>query len=87
MPGYRVDISSKAEKELKSLPKKLALRIGTQMMTLADSPRPRQSKKLRGTEFYRIRVSAYRVVYAVFDTEKRVIVLSIAHRRDIYRHK
>jgi mRNA interferase RelE/StbE len=41
--------------------------------------------KLAGRNDYRIRVSDYRVVYAVDDDERVVLVARIAHRREVYR--
>ena len=40
--------------------------------------------KLAGRDDYRIRVGDYRIVYAVDDTARLVIVGRIAHRRDVY---
>jgi mRNA interferase RelE/StbE len=41
--------------------------------------------KLAGRGDYRVRVGDYRVVYAVDDEERVVIVARIAHRREVYR--
>ena len=52
---------------------------------LAEDPRPPGSAKLAGHDDYRIRVGEYRMVYAVDDTERIVLVARIAHRREVYR--
>jgi mRNA interferase RelE/StbE len=41
--------------------------------------------KLAGRNDFRIRVGDYRIVYAVDDAERLVIVARIAHRREVYR--
>jgi mRNA interferase RelE/StbE len=41
--------------------------------------------KLAGSDDYRLRVGVYRIVYAVDDAERVVIVARIAHRREVYR--
>jgi mRNA interferase RelE/StbE len=41
--------------------------------------------KLAGRDDYRIRVGDYRVVYAVDDEERLIIVARIAHRHEVYR--
>jgi mRNA interferase RelE/StbE len=41
--------------------------------------------RLAGREDYRIRVGDYRIVYAVDDVSRVVIIARIAHRRDVYR--
>lgn len=53
-------------------------RIETAIDGLAAEPRPRGATK-------RIRVSDYRIVYAVDDAERLVLVARIAHRREVYR--
>jgi mRNA interferase RelE/StbE len=42
--------------------------------------------KLAGQDDYRIRVGDYRIVYAIDDGARVVLVARIAHRRDVYRH-
>ena len=61
--------------------RKLAVKIGA----LADEPRPPGSEKLSGQERYRIRQGEYRAVYAIDDGERIVLVVKVAHRRDVYR--
>ncbi|MBA3542887.1 MAG: type II toxin-antitoxin system RelE/ParE family toxin [Chthoniobacterales bacterium] len=36
-------------------------------------------------DLYRVRVGDYRIVYQVNDPAHRLLILSIAHRRDVYR--
>jgi mRNA interferase RelE/StbE len=52
---------------------------------LADDPRPSGCAKLAGRDDYRIRVGDYRVVYAVDDDKRVVLIARIAHRREVYR--
>jgi len=48
-------------------------------------PRPVGTKKLGGRDDYRVRVGDDRIVYAVDDAERLVIVARIARRREVYR--
>lgn len=52
---------------------------------LADDPRPPGSKKLVGSDDWRIRVGDYRVVYAVDDDVVVVVVVRVSHRSSAYR--
>jgi mRNA interferase RelE/StbE len=52
---------------------------------LALEPRPRGSTKLAGRSDYRVRVGDWRIVYEVDDERRRVVVIRIAHRSDVYR--
>jgi mRNA interferase RelE/StbE len=41
--------------------------------------------KLAGRDDYRIRVGDYRIVYAIDDAERLLLVARIAHRQEVYR--
>ena len=63
-------------------------RIDAAILGLAVAPHPPGSKKLQGTgDFYRIRIGDYRVVYQVENERLVVVVVNVAHRRDIYRNR
>ena len=82
---YTVYLKKSAEKELKDLPEDVHDRIVKQLLALKNDPRPRGSKKLRGREGYRIRVGDYRILYVIDESKKMVEIVSVAHRRKIYR--
>ena len=60
-------------------------RIRAVIDALANEPRPRGAQKLAGREDFRVRVGDYRVVYAIDDDERVVLIARIAHRREVYR--
>jgi len=74
-----------AAREYRRLQGPLRDRIRTAIDALAFDARPVGVAKLAGRDDYRIRVGDYRVVYAVEDAERLVIVARIAHRREVYR--
>jgi mRNA interferase RelE/StbE len=82
---YQVLIKRSAEKELAALPAKTKERIEQRLLKLEGDPRPRGAKKLQGQESYRLRVGDYRVLYAVDDHARQVMVYAVGHRRDVYR--
>lgn len=52
---------------------------------LADNPRPHGVKSLtKCPGEYRLRVSDYRVVYEIHDDHLVVLVVAVAHRREIH---
>ena len=86
MKRYQVSIRKKAFKKLKKLEKRIGVIVDRRIDSLAEEPRPEGCKKLVGFEnTYRIRVGSIRIAYRVIDKEVMVIVLSIEHRKDIYR--
>jgi mRNA interferase RelE/StbE len=60
-------------------------RVRDAIDALALDPHPAGAVKLAGRDDYRIRVGEYRIVYAVDDDDRVVIIARIAHRRDVYR--
>ena len=82
---YQVIIKRSAEKELDALQESMHERIVKRLLALEGNPRPSGIKKLQGQESYRLRVGDYRVLYTIDDKTKKVVVLSVGHRREVYR--
>ena len=82
---YQIIILPAAEKSLSKLPKKMQLRIQGAITTLANNPLPPVAKKLVGQDNYRLRVSDYRIVYSIHENILTVKIVSVGHRREIYR--
>jgi mRNA interferase RelE/StbE len=82
---YELFIERAAQRALGRLPQSDQARIVEAIRGLAVEPRPRGAKKLRGREAWRIRSGDYRVIYEIDDERRRVLVVTIGHRRDIYR--
>ena len=86
MGSYKLVVKPSVEKDLRPLPKPVKLRVLAQMDQLKANPFPQQSIKLVGAErLYRVRVGAYRMIYAVDDETKTVTIHYVRHRRDAYR--
>ena len=84
---YRVEISPAADRDLEKLKSRIRMqdfeRLRNAVRSLAGEPRPRGVRKIRGTEnAYRIRVSNYRVVYDVYDSDNLVLILQVARRSE-----
>jgi mRNA interferase RelE/StbE len=82
---YQVEFKLSAGKAIQGLQKSVQRRILAKTEQLAADPRPPDSKKLKGSDFYRVRVGDYRIVYSVEDKVLLVLVVAVGHRRDIYR--
>ena len=72
---------------LKGLAASLIAIVHTRLELLSVDPRPPGAAMLRGGERgrWRVRVGDYRVVYVISDRELVVIVVRVAHRREVYR--
>ena len=83
--AYTVEIKRSAEKEMESLPREVHRRVAAKIVNPEMNPRPAGTRKLQGTEGYRLRVGDYRVLYTVDDRSQTIVVYSVAHRREAYR--
>jgi mRNA interferase RelE/StbE len=83
---YEIIIRPSAEKCLDKIPRPDRRRLVDAMEELRDNPRPAGVVKLAGDEnLWRIRIGDYRVVYEIHDDRLVVLVLRVAHRKDVYR--
>ena len=84
--SWTIDVHRKALKELSALPKPIATRCWQAIRELAEDPFPQGTRALEGMESgYRIRVGDYRIVYQIHQSEVRVLVIRVRHRKDVYR--
>ena len=85
MARYSVRIKTAVAKDLQPIPRKQVKKILAAIQSLAEEPRPPQSKKLSGDEKYRLRCGVYRILYEICDEELHVYVVRARHRKDVYR--
>ena len=83
---YTLQYKKAVAKELKKLPQKTRTTIVGKILALSKNPQPHGAVKLQGsTNIYRIRHSGYRVVYSVNNNELIILVIRVAHRREVSR--
>lgn len=86
MAGYELRIRRSAVKEIERIPRMDdCRRVVATIQALAVDPRPPGCAKLSDREQYRVRRGWYRIVYAVDDDDRIVLVAKVGHRRDVYR--
>jgi len=85
MTGYRIEIKKSAAKELQKIVRKDRNRIIEKIRSLSSSPTPVGSIKLSGENKYRVRQGDYRILYEIFELTITIVIVRIAHRRDVYR--
>jgi mRNA interferase RelE/StbE len=83
--SYTIAIKKRASNALENLPKDGYQKIRDGIRALAENPKPPGCLKLTGREGWRIRIGVYRIIYGIDDSAKKIIVLDIGHRKDIYR--
>ncbi|HEX5493078.1 MAG TPA: type II toxin-antitoxin system RelE/ParE family toxin [Mycobacteriales bacterium] len=86
---YRVDLVPCARRQLRKLDSQTARRVLAALDGFQDDPRPHGCRDMVGQpDRWRVRVAGtgdYRIVYEVHDGHLLVLVITIAHRRDVYR--
>ncbi len=84
--AYVVILKPSARKAVLKLDRDTQRKIVRLLEALAVNPRPVGVTKLQGADdLYRVRIGDYRVVYEIQDGKLIVLVLRVAHRRDVYR--
>jgi mRNA interferase RelE/StbE len=81
-PPYRVNLAPAAVRQLRKLPPGDAGRLREPILQLGLDPRPRGATGIADTDFLRIRVGEWRVIYLVDDEAREVVVLRIARRSE-----
>lgn len=85
MESYKVLIKPSAVKEIERIPKKDRIRVVERIQGLAHNPRPPGCEKLSDQDRYRVRQGDYRIVFSIDDGAGTVLIVMVAHRREVYR--
>lgn len=86
---YRVDLAPAARRQLRKFEKQTARRVIVELANLQADPQPPGCRAMVGQpNRWRVRVSGagdYRIVYEIHNQRLLVLVITIAHRREVYR--
>ena len=82
---YTILVERYAQKQIMKLNREDIPLIKEAIASLADNPRPSGCKKLKGECAWRIRVRNYRIIYEIDDGRVIVTVITVGHRKNIYR--
>ncbi|HEX9094316.1 MAG TPA: type II toxin-antitoxin system RelE/ParE family toxin [Coriobacteriia bacterium] len=86
MPSYELKFRPSAYRAFARLDPVIKRRVAPALDALRDEPRPRGAKKLSGVDdVWRIRVGAYRIVYAIEDDRLLIMIVRIGPRGSVYR--
>lgn len=83
--SYSVYFKPSAEREFKKLDPPIKKRIAKKLEALALKPFPSGSKRLVQSDNFRLRIGDFRVLYTVNEKSKRVWILAVGHRKEVYR--
>ena len=83
---YKIVLDKKVIKDLKKIDKTWQKKI-IQTIETTLTTEPYSGKKLVGnlSDYFRVRVGDYRVIYEIFDEIVTVEIIKIKHRKNIYK--
>ena len=84
---YEVVFKKSAAKEFQALPQKIQQKILEAVHLLSLNPYSEllQIKKLKGVaSLYRVRIADYRMIYSIENNLLKIIVVRVAHRKEVY---
>ena len=83
---YEIRIAAGAAREIAKLPEQAAGQVSEIIDSLAGDPRPSGARKLESIpDCYRVRSGVYRIVYTIHDNVLMVGVVTVGHRKDVYK--
>ncbi len=84
--NYELVYRNSVKKELRKLQHADRVIIIDKILLLKNEPNPEGRAKLKGsTDLFRIRHGIYRVVYRIENKILTIVIITIGHRKDIYR--
>ena len=85
MEKFNLSFKKSAEKELRRIPNPPLALLLKKIQALGIEPRPHDAVMLKGGEkYFRVRQGDYRIVYEIRDEAKKIVIIKIGHRRDVY---
>ena len=80
--NYKVLLHPKADDFLQEVDNKIEARIREKMKSLSSEPK--KGKRLKHSDFWRLRIGDYRAIYEIDTKNERIVILFIGHRKDVY---
>lgn len=81
---YFVEWSSKAKKRLEKLEKDISVSIIKKVEGIKDNPL-HFLERLTKIKAYKLRIGDYRVIVDLNENQKKIEVMTLGHRKDIYK--
>jgi mRNA interferase RelE/StbE len=82
---FAIELRPAAVRALSKIDSHNRERIKAAIILLGVDPYPPGMKKLQGRDGYRVRVGDYRILYFVENQKLILVVVTIGHRKDVYR--
>ncbi|MFW6176363.1 MAG: type II toxin-antitoxin system RelE family toxin, partial [Thermoplasmatota archaeon] len=80
--NYDVLLHPKADDFLQKVDDKIETRIKEKMKSLSSDPN--KGKKLKYSDFWRLRIGEYKAIYEIDNKDEKIVILFIGNRKDVY---
>ena len=80
---FKVLLHPKAAKEIQKIEKQIRTTIIESAKQLCENP-DKLGKPLKQSDYWKLRVGDYRVIYEINQNKKQVVILFIGHRSKVY---
>ncbi len=86
---YGLRILDAATRDLAALDRQVASRVARRIRWLAENIEAIKPLPLSGelSDFYKLRVGDYRVIYEILSTDQILVIHAVGHRREVYRSR
>lgn len=85
MPEFNIIWSERAISRLNELPKTIRIAVYKKVGMLKEDPYRKEVKRLRGLPYFRLRVGDYRVIFNIDKNVFQILVITVGHRKNIYK--
>ena len=85
MKKYTIKFTEEAKKKIHKLDPQIKLIIKKAIESLAENPYRGKPLSYDLAGLYSLRISDYRIIYRIIGDELVIIVISIGHRREVYK--
>lgn len=88
MNEFEVVLVAEAQSDLRRLPPTVRGRLPDKLQWIGDNVQLIIHQPLKGEEWdnaFKYRVGDYRIIYRVAIDQRRIVVLRIGHRREVYK--
>lgn len=82
---FSVEWSEEALKQLKKLDKTIAKRIVDKTDNIRDVPH-HFLERMVGTDMWKLRIGDYRILIQIIEKGKKLFVVTVGHRKNVYKN-
>lgn len=84
---YRIEVRPKVGKQLARLDPRYRKAIRFSIDSLTKNPYAGKKLDPPLSHLYSLRIGVYRILYRIFKRKLIILVVSVAHRKEVYRRK